>query len=89
VYLAVGSPDSPEDMARLEESSRHAQALGYVSVTTLDIGCDRGAPEALGVDSSNFAVAVYFRTAEHAQQFVGVYDREDVGSALVTTYCRD
>ena len=54
------------------------------------ITCDlAGAAEALGFDPEHNRVAVYFDSAARAQEFVAVYDRQDVGSAEVTTYCLD
>src|SRR5688572_18182236 len=89
VYLAVGSPDSEWDMHKLGETESYLQGQGYTGSGIGSVGCDQGAAEALGVDSQDNRVAVYFDSAARAQEFVAVYDRQDVGSAEVTTYCLD
>jgi len=89
VYLAVGSPDSEWDMHMLGETESYLQGQGYTGSGIGSVGCDQGAAEALGVDPQDNRVAVYFDSAARAQEFVAVYDRQDVGSAEVTTYCLD
>jgi hypothetical protein len=89
VYLAVGSPDSEWDMHKLGEAESYLQGHGYLGSGIGSVGCDQGAAEALGFDPTNNRVAVYFDSAARAQEFVAVYDRQDVGSAEVTTYCLD
>ncbi len=89
VYLAVGSPDSDWDMHMLGEAEGYLQGHGYTGSGIGSVGCDQGAAEALGFDPGDNRLAVYFDSAALAQQFVLVYDRQDVGSAPVTTYCLD
>ncbi len=89
VYLAVGSPDSDWDIYMLGETESYLRLQGYTGSGIGSVGCDQGAAEALGFDPGNNRVAVYFDSAARAQEFVAVYDRQDVGSAEVTTYCLD
>jgi hypothetical protein len=90
VYLAVGSPDSERDMHELGEAESYLRGMyGYTGSGIGSVGCDQGAAEALGFDPAHNRVAVYFDSAAGAQEFVAVYDRQDVGSAEVTTYCLD
>ena len=89
VYLAVGSPDSQWDLHMLGETESYAGFLGYTGSGVGSVSCDQGAAEALGFDPGDSRVAVYFDSAARAQEFVAVYDRQDVGSAQVTTYCLD
>ena len=46
------------------------------------------APDA-GFHPDDNRFAVYFDSVARAQEFVLVHDRQDVGSAEVTTYCLD
>jgi hypothetical protein len=89
VYLAVGAPFDESAAAELGETESYAHGLGYTGSGIGSVGCDRGAAEQLGLLPDDNRVAVYFATAEHAQQFVAVYDRPDLGSAEVATYCLD
>ena len=89
VYLAVGSPDSDGDRHMLGEAASYARGLGYAGSGIGEVSCDQGAAEALGLDPADHRVAVYFPSSARAQEFVAVYDRQDVGSAQVTTYCLD
>ena len=90
VYLAVGSPDSDWDMHMLGETESYVRGMfGYVGSGIGSVGCDQGAAEALGFDPDDNRVAVYFDSAARAQEFQAVYDRQDLGSAPVTTYCLD
>ena len=89
VYLAVGSPDSDWEMDVLAETESYVRGLGYVGSGIGSVGCDQGAAEALGYPSSENRVAVYFDSAARAKEFVAVYDRPDLGTAQVTTYCLD
>lgn len=54
-----------------------------------DIGCDRGAAEALEVTPSAIGVAVYFDSQTDAETFAEMYGPEAVGTAQVTTGCLD
>ncbi|MGX5654499.1 hypothetical protein ACWKWC_06975 [Geodermatophilus nigrescens] len=89
VYLAVGSPDSQWDSHMLGETASYAGFLGYTGSGVGSVSCDQGAAEQLGFDPAASRVAVYFDSAARAQEFVAVYDRQDVGPAQVTTYCLD
>jgi hypothetical protein len=89
VYLAVGSPFDESEASELGETESYANGLGYTGSGIGSVGCDQGAAEQLGLVPDDNRVAVYFATAEHAQQFVAVYDRPDLGSAEVATYCLD
>ncbi len=89
VSLAVGSPDSEWDMHKLGETESYLRGHGYTGSGIGAVGCDQGAAEALGFDPQNNRVAVHFDSAARTQEFVAVYDRQDVGSAEVTTYCLD
>ncbi|MGK5112292.1 MULTISPECIES: hypothetical protein [unclassified Geodermatophilus] len=89
VYLAVGTPFDESQAHLLGETESYANGLGYTGSGIGSVGCDQGAAEQLGLAPDDNRVAVYFATAEHAQQFVAVYDRPDLGSAEVATYCLD
>ncbi|WP_448612747.1 hypothetical protein [Modestobacter sp. URMC 112] len=89
VYLAVGSPDSDWDGHMLGEAEGYLVGHGYTGSGIGEVGCDQGAAEQLGFDPADHRLAVYFDSAARAQEFVGVYDRQDLGSARVTTYCLD
>lgn len=84
-YVAVTpTTDDPAYAAaqqRLEE-------LGYPGGGG-EIGCDRGAAEALGVTQSAIGVAVYFDSQADAETFAEMYGPEAVGTAQVTTWCLD
>ena len=90
VYLAVGDPDDEWGRHVLAETADYVHAFfGYTGSGVGEVACDVGAAEQLGFDPQDHRVAVYFDSAARAQEFVAVYDREDVGSASVTTYCLD
>jgi hypothetical protein len=89
VYLAVGSPFDEAQAHKLGETESYANGLGYTGSGIGSVGCDQGAAEQLGLVPDDNRVAVYFATAEHAQQFVAGYERQALGSAEVATYCLD
>ncbi|PRY49785.1 hypothetical protein LY71_105230 [Geodermatophilus tzadiensis] len=90
VYLAVGDPDDEWGRHMLAETADYVHAsFGYTGSGVGEVACDVGAAEQLGFDPQDHRVAVYFDSAARAQEFVAVYDRQDVGSASVTTYCLD
>ena len=92
LYLAIAPPgqyDAPElqaaDVARAEAGY---QSGGGFS----DLGCDHGAPEALGRDGSSPAAAVYFQTQAQAQQAQDAFQSRGhpvVGIVSVETGCLD
>lgn len=61
---------------------------GYVGSGIGAVSCDDGAAEQLGSVPDDNRLAVYFATAEDARTSVAVHDRQDVGSAQVSTLCR-
>ncbi len=90
VYLATGSPIDEWQAHALGETEAYLTGIyGYAGSGIGSVACDLGAVESLGFEPDDNRLAVYFATAEDAQTFVAVYDREDVGSARVTTSCRD
>ncbi len=89
VYVAVGSPSSDSEMHALGEAESFLRGTGYVGSGIGSVGCDLGAAESLGFDPGHNRVAVYFDSAADAQLFQGGYERQDLGSAQVTTYCLD
>jgi hypothetical protein len=90
VYLAVADPDDMGGQHMLAETADYVHAFyGYTGSGIGSVSCDLGAAEQLSVDPNHHRVAVYFDSAARAQEFVAVYDREDVGSAPVATYCMD
>ncbi len=93
LYLAV--TDQGYDSPPVQQAQAAAADLGY-EVGAADLGCDRGAAEALGYETGAgqtwAAVALYFSTHEQAQQVrAAAEDRGHPveGVADVTTYCLD
>src|SRR3712207_8079419 len=82
-------PILPAEVHMLAETEDYARFLGWTGSGIGSVSCDQGAAEALGFDPDDHRVAVYFDSAARAQEFVAGYDRQDVGSAQVTTYCLD
>lgn len=90
VYLDTGSPADEWQAASLGETESYLTGLyGYTGSGIGSVSCDAGAAEQLGFVPDDDRLAVYFATAEDATTFVAIYDRQDVGSAEVTTYCLD
>ncbi len=89
VYLAAGSPGDAGDSHAVGEAESFLIGQGFAGSGIGSVSCDQGAAEQLGLAPDDHRVAVYFATAEQAQQFVDVYEREPLGTALVTTYCLD
>jgi len=90
LYLAVApQSDSPELLA----ADAAAGDAGYGSGTGFsNVGCDWGAPEALGVSSDWYSAAVYFETESAAEQARSAFEARGhppVGVVQVTTYCLD
>lgn len=91
LYLAVVPPgqyDAPE----LAAANSAAAEAGYGGAGPSDLGCDQGAPEALGRDSSSVTAPVYFETeaqANQAQAAFAARGDQVVGIVNVTTYCLD
>ena len=90
VYLAVAPQDEGIDAPALVEAEDQAAADGYDALV-LDLACDQGAAEALGldVDAPLYAAAIYFATEEEAVLFEQLYRPEVLGHAQVATYCMD
>ncbi len=89
VFVAVERTSTAPELA---QAKSELEKVGYaVGAGVTDINCDQGAREALGLDVGRdyYSVAVYFRTAEQAQQFVDAFQPGVVGTAAVTVYCRD
>lgn len=88
VFVAVERTQSAPELARAREELRK---VGYAGSDGGDVNCDQGARETLGLapDVPYFTVAVYFRTRQEAQQFVDAFRPGVVGTAEVTSYCRD
>ncbi len=87
VYVALAeAPDDPAIVA----GTRALKRAGYVGHVR-DLGCDRGAGEALHLDPSvfYFAEGVYFATAPEARRFTKHFPRRVVGTASVKVYCLD
>jgi hypothetical protein len=87
VYFAVGEYEDPG----LAATTAVLADLGFPSGVG-DLGCDLGAAELLGVDSSLAGVALYFDTEADAAAFVDAYEArgyEALGWGLVNTYCLD
>jgi hypothetical protein len=92
VYLAVVSTDDPVNDPVLTEAGRVAGEAGYGPTRASDLGCDQGAPEALGAEPHAMAVAVYVDTQGRAEQARAAFEArgDNVrGVAHVTTYCMD
>ncbi|MGX5655387.1 hypothetical protein ACWKWC_11500 [Geodermatophilus nigrescens] len=89
VYLAVGDHTYNGDLHTLAVTADHLEDLGYTGSGIGDVSCDQGAVEQLGFSPEHQRVAVYFESAALAEQFVAAYDRQEVGTAPVTTYCLD
>jgi len=95
VYLAVsrldatGKPEQPGELARARE---RAEAAGYKGhVEEGDIGCQRGAREALRLDPAREyrTVSIFFDTQAQARQFVAAFEPPVVGTAKIKAYCVD
>ena len=91
VYLAVEDTSAgvaPESVTRALD---HLGSLGYTAVPT-QLGCDMGAPEALGRDPDDTAVAVYFQQRADAGDFTALHKDSGLGfvdMVRVTRYCLD
>ena len=85
VYLDVtDSPDAPEYSIVQDDASKAG-----LSPATGELGCDRGAPEALGRSATASRVTVYFSTQSDAELFVRSWHRPVVGIAQVELGCND
>ena len=83
-YLAVGEPGDPA----LQRVLFDVQQL-WPGAMIGELGCDEGAAAALGRDSTDHAVAVYFATEEHLTEFRRRWDSPWVASVRVVTFCGD
>ena len=68
VYLAVAPEGDPE----LTEAADYLAARGYSTFEGRELGCDRGAAEALGRNPHDLAVAVYFHWRADAGDFLSL-----------------
>jgi hypothetical protein len=68
VYLAVGPAGAPE----LAEATEYLRTRGYSTDEPRELGCDRGAAEALRRSADELAVAVYFDWRADAGDFLGM-----------------
>jgi hypothetical protein len=90
VYLAVVPSDQRGGPEYQAADAARAEA-GYEPASG-ELGCDQGAPEALGRDSSSAAVGVYFDSQARAEQARAAFQARDhsvVGVVQVRTYCAD
>ena len=92
VYLAIapeGATDSPELLA----ADAAAGEAGYSAGQGFSsLGCDRGAPEALGLPESSMAASLYFDAQDQAIQARDAFESRGqpvVGVVEVTMYCLD
>ncbi|MFW3171973.1 hypothetical protein [Geodermatophilus sp. CPCC 206100] len=83
-YVAVGAPGDPA----LQQVLADVQEL-WPGASLGELGCDQGAAAALGRDSAEHAVAVYFPTEQHITEFRRRWGAPYVGAARVTTLCGD
>ena len=83
-YLAVGEPGDPA----LQRVLSDVQQL-WPGAMIGELGCDEGAAAALGRDSTDHAVAVYFATEQHLTEFRRRWDSPWVASVRVVTFCGD
>lgn len=89
VYLAVERTRTAPELAQAKEELRK---VGYsVPQGVADVGCGLGAYDSLGLEPGvyYYAVVVYFRTGEEAQQFVDAFQPGVVGTAAVKILCAD
>lgn len=76
------------DTPAADAASARIAELGY-EPSGGEVGCDRGAAEALGVPESALVVATYFTTKEDAELFAEMYGPGTLGVAEVTLWCLD
>ncbi len=89
VYLAAGDPVDPWADHALGEAQSFLTWQGFTGSGIGSVACDLGAAEQLGLAPDANRLAVYFATADQARQFTDAYERDVLGTALVTTYCLD
>ena len=89
VYLAAGDPVDPWADHALGEAESFLTWQGFTGSGIGSVACDQGAAEQLGLAPDANRLAVYFATADQARQFTDAYERDVLGTALVTTYCLD
>lgn len=85
VYFALA--DDPEDPS-LEAAVKRLERDGYVAGSG-QLGCDRGAAEALGAEEDDFAVGLYFSSEDDAERFAELSDPPPLGRARVKIFCAD
>ncbi|MCA9577210.1 MAG: hypothetical protein R3B40_06070 [Polyangiales bacterium] len=84
VYVAVAEAGAPA----LEQAAGPLRERS-IMVSVGELGCDRGAAEALGVAPDWHGVAVMFETREAALAFADSLDTPPAGVAQVTAGCAD
>lgn len=84
VYVVVAEAGAPA----LEQAAAPLRERSIV-VTVGELGCDRGAAEALGVAPDWHGVSVMFETRERAQAFADTLESPPAGIARVTAGCAD
>ena len=88
LYLARGQ-DALEQP--LVDARQRASDVGYQSLPG-DVTCDRGAREALGLQSvqGTFTVeSIYFRSVAEAERARALYGRDVLGIATIQAFCQD
>lgn len=84
VYVLVAAAGAPE----LEQAAAPLRTRGaHVSVG--ELGCDEGAPEALGAGADTHAVSVHFTSRADADRFAATLERPPRGIVEVTVRCAD
>jgi len=84
VYPVVAPAGDPSLQQALDDVRQ-----GWAGASIRELGCDAGAPEALGRDPSEHAVAVHFEMDEQVAAFARLYGKPFLGPVQVTTYCLD
>ena len=88
VYLAVAKGEKATAATKAAEAEAARNDWMYA---VGELGCDRGAAKALGLDpnAEYFRVAVYFATQAEADRFAEAYEPGGAKVAKATLYCLD